>query len=102
MGGGDLIVAVGTDQQEVAHLGIGHEMLDQIEGRRIQPLQIVEEQRQRMLRTGEHAEETPEHQLEAILAILRRQIGHRRLLADDEGQLRDQIDHELAVRAEGL
>ena len=102
MGGADLVVAVGADQQQMAHLGMGDEMFDQIEGRRIQPLQIVEEQRQRMLGPSEHAEESPEHQLEAILAILGRQIGHRRLLADDEGKLGNQIDHELAVRAEGV
>ena len=49
-------------------------MLDEVERCRIQPLQIVEEQRERVLRPGEHAEEAPEHQLEAVLSVLRRQI----------------------------
>ena len=48
--GADLVVPVGADQQQVAHLRMRDQMLEQIEGRRIQPLQIVEEQRQRMLR----------------------------------------------------
>ena len=84
----------------MAHLRMHHEMLDQIERRPVQPLQIVEEQRQGMLGPSEHPEEPTEHQLEAILAVLRREIGYRRLLADDEGELRDQIDHEPAIGAD--
>jgi hypothetical protein len=42
-------------------------------------LQIIEEQRERMLLAREHPEEAPEHHLEAVLRILRRQVGDRRL-----------------------
>ncbi len=76
--------------------------LEQVERRRVEPLQIVEEERERMLRPGEDAEEAPEHQLEAALRVLRRQLGDRRLLADDELQLRDEVDDELAVRPQRL
>ena len=86
--GTDLVVAVGADQQQVPHIRLGDQMLEQVERRRVEPLQIVEEQRERMLRPGEHAEEAPEHQLEAALRVLRRQLGDRRLLADDELQAR--------------
>ena len=55
-----------------------------------------------MLRSGEHAEEAPEHQLEAFLRILRRKVGNRRLLADDELQVPGQDHHELAVRTKRL
>ena len=44
------------------------QVLEEVERRRIQPLQIVEEQRERVLRPREHAEEAPEHHLEAVLA----------------------------------
>ena len=98
MRGADLVVPIGADQQQVPHLRLRDQMLEQFERRRVQPLQIVEEQRQRMLRPGEHAEEPPEHQLETVLRVLRREVGHRRLLADDERELGNQIDHELAVR----
>jgi hypothetical protein len=37
-------------------------------------LQIVEEQRERMLLAREHAEEAPENHLEAVLRVLRRQV----------------------------
>ena len=86
--GTDLVVPVGADQQQVPHLRVRDQMLEEVERRRIQPLQIVEEQRERVLRPCEHADEAPEHQLEAVLRVLRRQIRDRRLLADDELQAR--------------
>ncbi len=98
----DLVVAIGADQQQVAQLGLSRQVLKQVEGRRIQPLQIVEEQHQRMFRPGEDADEPPEHQLETALRVLGRKFEDRWLVADDEPQLRDEIDHELAVRAQRL
>ncbi len=62
-------------------------------------MQIIEEQRERVLRPAKHAEEPPEHHLEPVLGILRREFGNWRLLTDDERELRDEIDHQLAVRA---
>ena len=56
----------------------------QIQRGRVEPLQIVEKERQRMLRPGEYAEEAPEDQVEAALRVLGRKLGNRRLLADDE------------------
>ena len=73
MGGRDLVVPIGADQQQVLHIRLGQQVLEQIERRRVEPLQIVEEQRERMLRPREHAEEAPEHQLEAALRVLWRQ-----------------------------
>ena len=100
--GTDLVVAISTDQEQVAHVRVEQEMLDQIEGRGIQPLQVIQEQRERVLRACKHAEKTPEDQLEATLPFLLRELRNRRLLADDEGQLRDEIDHELAVRSKRI
>ena len=73
-------------------------MLDEVERGGIQPLQIVEEQRKRMLRASERANEAPEHQLKSVLRFLRRQVGNGRLFADDELQFGDEVDDELAVR----
>ena len=88
-GGVDLVVAIGADQQQVPHVRLGQQILEQVERRRVEPLQIVEEQRQRMLRPGEHADEAAEHQLEPPLRLLRLELGDRRLLADDERQFGD-------------
>ncbi len=68
MGGGDFVVAIGTDQHEVLQIRPGQQILQQIERRRVEPLQVVEEQRQRMLRPGEDADEPPKHQLETAVA----------------------------------
>ena len=73
MRGTDLVVPVGADQQEVPHVRVRDQMLKQVERGRVQPLQIVEEQCERMLRAREHTEESPENHLEPVLRVLRRQ-----------------------------
>ena len=50
--GGHLVVAVRADDEEVARLGVGHEILEQPEARRVGPLEIVEEERERVLLAG--------------------------------------------------
>ncbi len=63
--GADLVVPIGPDQQQVPHLRVRDQVLEEVERRRIQPLQIVEEQRERVLLPREDAEEPPEHHLES-------------------------------------
>src|SRR5258707_2469246 len=77
---------------------MSNEMLEKIERCRIQPLQIVEKKRQRVFLPREYADESPEHHLEAFLRFQRGQIPNRRFLADDELELREQIDDERAGR----
>jgi hypothetical protein len=50
----------------------------------------------------ENADKSSEHQLKAALRILWRQLGNRRLFADDVLQFRDEINNELTVRFERL
>ncbi len=102
MRGIDLVVPIGADQQQVPHVRLRQPILEQIEGASIEPLQIVQEQRQRMLRPGKDAEEPPEDQLEPTLRLLRRQFWDRRLFSNNELQVGNEVDHELAVRAESL
>src|SRR5712672_221980 len=77
-------------------------MLNEVERCCIQPLQIIEEQRERVLRPGEYAEEAPEHQLEAVLRVLRRQLRDRRLFPDYELQLGNEVHDELSIWAQRL
>ena len=77
-------------------------MLEEAERRRIQPLQIVEEQRERALLGREDAEEAPENHLEAVPRVLRRQVRDRRLCSDHELQLGNEVHHELTVRTERI
>ncbi len=106
VGGIHFVVTISPEQQEMAHVRVCHQVFEQRQRGRIHPLQVVEEQHQRMFWPGEHAEETPEHQLEAALRFLGRQVGHGQLRADDNLELGDEIDHELAVElqrfAQGL
>ena len=73
MGGSDFVVAIGADQHEVLQIRPGQQILQQIERRRVEPLQIVEEQRQWMFRPGEYADEAPKHELKTALRLLWRQ-----------------------------
>ena len=98
----DFVVPVRADQHQVRHAGWSQQIFEQIERRRVEPLQVVEEERQRMLRPGEHADEPPEHQLETALRVLRRELRNRRLVSDDELELRDEVDHEPPIRAQRL
>ncbi len=62
--GVDLVVPVGPDQQQVTQLGLGHQVFKQVERRSIEPLQVIEEQRQRALRPSEDAEQAAEDHAE--------------------------------------
>ena len=73
MGGSDFVVAICTDQHEVLQIRTGQQILQQIERRRVEPLQVVEEERQWMFRPGEDADEPPKHELETPLRVLWRQ-----------------------------
>ena len=77
-------------------------MLEQFKGRRVQPLQIVEKQRERVLRPGERAEKPLEHHLEAILRVLRRDLRDGRLFADHQLEVGNQIYHQLTIRTHSL
>src|ERR1700754_3428583 len=79
-----------------------NQMLEEAERRRVQPLQIVEEQRERVLLASKHPEEAPEDHLEAILRLLRRQIRHWRVFSDDDFQIGNEVDHELAICTQRL
>ncbi|MNN09730.1 hypothetical protein D3C81_1226260 [compost metagenome] len=102
MAGIHLVVTVRAHQHQVAQLRMGEQVFEQVEGRRIQPLQVVEEQHQRVIGTGEHADETAEHQQEAALRLLRLKIGHRRLVADDQPQLGNQVGDQPGIGLQRL
>src|SRR5258708_38332444 len=77
-------------------------MLEQLERRGIEPLQVIEEQRQRVIWFGERAEEPSEHPLKSVLCLSRRKIRNGRLFPDLELKLGNEVDDELTVRADCL
>src|ERR1700751_1063904 len=96
----NLVIPVGSDQQHMTCLRIRNQTLKKVERCCIQPLQIIKKEGERMFWPGECSEETPEHQLETVLRILRRHVRNGRLFANDEFQLWDEIDDELAIRTQ--
>src|SRR5262245_39786816 len=98
MGGIDFVVSISTNPQQVPHIRLSQQVLDQIERCRIKPLQVVEEESKRMFRSCEYADESPEDQLEAALRILWRKYRDRRLFSYDELQFRDEVYNEQSVR----
>src|SRR6267142_5943074 len=100
--GADLVVTVGPNQQQVPHLWMRDQVHEEVERRCIKPLQIVKKQGERMLLAREYAKEAPEHRLETVLRVLRRQVRDRRLFSDHELQLGNEVDDELTIRAQSF
>src|SRR5690242_9951239 len=88
------VVPVGADQQQILHVGLGEQILDQVQGRSIEPLQIVEKDSQRMFLSREYSDKSPKHELESALGVLWRKVGDWRLFPDDELQFRDEIHNQ--------
>src|ERR1700740_3033140 len=84
----------------MSYLRMRNQTLKEVELCCIQPLQIIKKENERMFWPGECSEETLEHQLETVLRILRRHVRNGRLFANDEFQLWDEIDDELAIRTQ--
>jgi hypothetical protein len=79
-----------------------HEMLEQLEGRRIQPLEIVEKNSERVLLAGEDSQKGSEHHVKTALGLRGGEGCNGWLLADDELELGNEAHNELAIRANGL
>src|SRR6266850_378825 len=62
-------------------------------------LRIVKKKRERVLLAREHPEEAPEHHLEPVLRVLRRQLRDRWLFPNHELKLGNEVDDELTIRA---
>ena len=98
MHGINLVVPIGADQHKVLQIRSGQKILQQIERRRVEPLQVVEEQRERVLRPSEYADKPPEHHLETPLRVLRLKSRDWWLFSKDEFQFRNEIHNQLSVR----
>src|SRR6516225_6271393 len=97
---GDFVVAEGTDEEKVAKLRPAQEVIQKVERRRVEPLQVIEEQRQRMFRSSEDTDELPKHQLKAPLRVLWRKLGDWRRLSNNQPHFRNEIHNQSCVRSE--
>ena len=77
MGGVDLVVAIGADQQQMSNVRLGQQILD---AGRASPRPAIEDRRGRApadVPAGEHADEATEHELKPPLRLLRRKLRRR-------------------------
>src|SRR5262245_7431803 len=102
MGGIDFVVPVGADQEQVLHIRPGQQIIEQIARCRIEPSQVIEEQRERMFRPCKNTNKSSKHQLEPALRVLWWKLRDWWLFSDDELQFRDQIHDEQSVRIQCL
>ena len=84
----DVVVVVSANQQ-VLHIRPGQQILEQIERCRIEPLEIVEKQGERMFWPCEYADKSLEHKLRAALRFLWWELGDRWLISYDVLQFWD-------------
>src|SRR5215813_14013946 len=102
MGGVDFVVPVGADHNQMLHIRLGQQILEQMERCCVKPLQVVEEESKRMIRPCEDADEPPEDQLEPALRVLWWKKRHRWLFSEDVLQLRDEVYNQQPVRTQRL
>jgi hypothetical protein len=87
----DFVVAVGTDEEKIAEVGPTQQVFQKVQRRRVEPLEVIEEECERMFRSSEDADELPKHPLEAALRVLWLKLRDRRRLPDDELHFRNEI-----------
>src|SRR5262249_13148209 len=102
MGCSNFVVAVCGDEEKIAEFGSAQQVFHQVERRRVEPLQVVKEEHQRMFRPSEDADKLPKYQLEAPLCVLWRKLRDRRRLSDDELHFRNEVRDQSCVRPQGV
>ena len=95
-----LVIAVGTHQEHAANLGAGEQRRQQPQRGGIGPLQIVEEQDQRVFRLCQRRHEVLYDPLKAVLRLDASELDRYRLCTDDELQFRHHSNQHAAVAAE--
>jgi hypothetical protein len=98
----DLVVAVRSDQEDVPHVRSAHQAFEPFQSGRVEPLQVVEEEREGMFGGREGAQEALEDGPETVPRFLRWKLRHGRLLPDDKLDFGDQVDNQLAARPQRL
>src|SRR6516164_9065114 len=91
MRGSDFVIAVGAYEEKIPEIGSVQQVFHEVERRRIEPLQVIEEKRQGMFRPSEDTDEPSKHQLETPLRVLWRKLRDRRWLSDDSLHFRNEV-----------
>lgn len=97
MVGAHRLLSVGQYEQQMAGLGVREQSLQKPQGLGIGPLEVVEEQKERVLLGRTDMDESEQRLRETVSGGIRRQVGELRQLTQDRPQRRDQL-HERASR----
>src|SRR5262245_37221378 len=95
---GDFVIAEGADEEKIAEIRPTQQVFHEVQRCRIEPLQVIEEERQGMFRPSKNPDELPKHELKAPLRVLRRKFRNGWWLSDDELQFRNETDNQSCVR----
>src|SRR5262249_11929595 len=86
----------------IAEIGSAQQVSRQVERRGVEPLQVIEEERQGMFRPSEDTDELTKHQLETPLRVLWRKLRDRRGGSDNELHFRNEIHNQSCVQSQRL
>ena len=97
--GWDLVAAGGADEQHVPGVRVGRQIGHQVRAGGVHPLQIVEEEGERVVRAREGADELADHHAQPVLGVAERQRGRLglRARANDQLDLGQEVDDQPAV-----
>src|SRR4051794_23176174 len=102
MAGEDFIVAVSANQQQMRQSWLAQQQRQQLQRRHISPLQVIDEDYQRMLGRGKDRDKLAEFMVETVLRLLYRQHDDRGLFPDQQAQLWNDINDDLRIVAQCL
>ena len=98
----NLVVAIRADHQKTPDTPMFDQVPQELERGVVEPLQIIEEQRERMLRPREDLEYALENEQEALLGLVRgRGLRGLRLTTDEQLEIGNELHHLLAVGLDG-
>jgi len=92
-----LVVAIGPYDEEPAGAGAVEEAGEKVEASLVGPLQVVEEENERGIAFGEHANESDEVVAQARAGAERVGLGRRLAPSDEESELGDEAGEESRV-----
>ena len=102
MSRGHLIVAICADNQQVLRVGMEEEIFDERQRGRIEPLQVIDENNERVFRPREHADEPLQYSLKPQLSVDGREHRHSRLWADQSNEVGDDVGQQAALIADSF
>ena len=96
------LAAKGGDDQQVPAVPVGRQHLQQAQGGRVGPLQVVEEEGQRIQTGGQRGDERTEGEVKPALRFDRSQRRDRGSAPQQGLELRNHLVHDAGVAAQGL